>query len=104
MNNMNYKIIVSDRAKQMLGNHIKFLSKANMDSAKKTKVSIIEGIKSLEEMPNRFPFLNEQYIPTNKYHKMYIENWYLVIFQIKDDVIFVDYILDCRQSYGWLIK
>lgn len=101
---MNYRILVSQRAKQMLGTHIKFLVNVNRESTKKTKEKIIEGIKSLEKMPNRFPFLNEKYIPLNKYHKMYIENWYLIIFQIKDDVVYVDYILDCRQDYGWLIK
>lgn len=101
---MNYKVIVSDRAKQSLGLHIKFLTNINKESAKKTKTKIIEGIRSLEKMPARFPFLDEQYIPRNKYHKMYIENRYLVIFQIKDNIVFVDYILDCRQDYGWLMK
>ncbi len=101
---MIYKIIVSDRAKQLLGFHIKFLANVNKESAKKTKARIIEGIRSLEKMPARYPFLNEQYIPRNKYHKMFIENRYLVIYQIKDSTVFVDYILDCRQDYGWLIK
>jgi len=101
---MKYIVHVSDRAKQMLGAHIKFLANVNKDSAMKTKAKIIKGIKSLEEMPARFPFFDEQYIQRNKYHKMYIENRYLVIFQIKDDTVYVDYILDCRQEYGWLIK
>ena len=101
---MIYKIIVSDRAKQLLGFHIKFLANVNKESAKKTKARIIEGIRSLEKMPARYPFLNEQYIPRNKYHKMFIENRYLVTYQIKDSTVFVDYILDCRQDYGWLIK
>ena len=104
MSNMNYEIIVSDRAKQSLGVHIKFLANVNKDAARKTKAKIIEGIRSLEKMPARFPFLDEQYIQRNKYHKMYIENWYLVIYQIKDNMVFVDYILDCRQDYGWLMK
>jgi hypothetical protein len=101
---MTYKIIVSDKAKQLLGFHIKFLANVNKESAKKTKTRIIEGIRSLEKMPARYPFLNEQYIPQNKYHKMLVENRYLIIYQIKDNAVFVDYILDCRQDYGWLIK
>lgn len=101
---MTYKIIVSDKAKQMLGFHIKFLANVNKESAKKTKTRIIEAIRSLENMPARYPFLNEQYIPRNKYHKMFIENRYLAIYQIKDNTVYVDYILDCRQDYGWLVK
>jgi len=101
---MEYKIVISVRAKQMLGIHLKFISNINKDAAKKIKQKIIEGISSLDKMPTRFPFLNELYIPPNKYHKMYIENWYLVLFQIKDNIVYVEHIVDCRQDYGWLIK
>lgn len=88
----------------MLGTHLKFLSNADAPAAKRTKERIMKGLRSLEEMPARFPFFNEDYIPPNKYHKMFIENWYLVLFQIKDDTVYVDYIVDCRQDYGWLIR
>ena len=43
------------------------------------------------------------YVPKNKYHKMFIEKWYLVLYQIQDDTVYVDYILDCRQDYSWLV-
>ena len=101
---MEYNIIISIRTKQMLGNHLKFLSLINKDAAQKTKRRIIDEICALRLMPTKFPFFNELYIPQNKYHKMYIENWYLVLFQIKDSIVYVDYIIDCRQDYGWLIK
>lgn len=29
----------------------------------------IKGLSSLSKMPTRFPFINEQYLPPNKYHK-----------------------------------
>jgi len=101
---MKYKVIVSDRAKQMLGQHIKFLCEVNKDAAKRTKDRIINELSSLATMPNRFSFFNEAGIVPNKYHKLYIENWYLVIFQIKDNIVFVDYIIDCRTDYRWLKK
>lgn len=43
------------------------------------------------------------YIMPNKYHKMFVEKRYLVLYQIQDDVVYVDYILDCRKNYSWLI-
>ena len=55
-------------------------------------------------MLQRFPFFEEPYIPPNKYHKMFVEKWYLVLYQIKDDTVYVDYILDCRKDYSWLIS
>ncbi len=62
------------------------------------------SIRSLFQMPKRFPFFEELYIPPNKYHKICIEKWYLVFYRIQDDAVYVDYILDCRKDYSWLFK
>lgn len=56
-----------------------------------------------EKMLQRFPFLEEPYITPNKYHKMLIEKWYLVLYQIRDDTVYVEYILDCRKEYSWFV-
>ena len=100
---MKYTVIVSDKATHMLLTHLSFLSNTSKSAASTTKKRMLDGIHSLEHMPERFPFLNEAYLPRNKYHKMYILNWYLVIYQIKDSTVYVDYIVDCRQDYSWLI-
>lgn len=104
MTDKKYTVIVSDRAKQMLASHIRFIAQVNKNAAKEKKKQIIASLRSLSKMPERFPFFEDEYITRNKYHKMYIEKWYLVLFQIKDNKVEVDYILDCRQDYGWLIK
>jgi hypothetical protein len=36
--------------------------------------------------------------------EIFIEKWYLILYQIKDQTVYVDYIVDCRQDYGWLVK
>ena len=99
----NYKIIISPEATDMLKEHIAFIANVDKKAAINTKNQIVKAIKDLNKMPNRFPFFNEPYIPQNKYHKMFIEKWYLVLYQIKDDTVYIDYILDCRQDYQWLI-
>ena len=101
---MKYKVIISDRVKEMLGIHIRFLAQVNNSAAIKLKNRLVEEIRSLQDMPHRYPFFNENYIPANKYHKLYVENWYLVLYQIKDDTVYVDWIVDCRQDYRWLLK
>ena len=101
---MKYKVIISDRAKEMLGMHIRFLAQINKTAATNLKSRLVEEIRSLQDMPQRYPFFNENYIPANKYHKLYVENWYLVLYQIKDDTIYVDWIVDCRQDYQWQLK
>lgn len=101
---MDYRVIVSDRAKRQLGMHMRFLAQVSKKAATEKKTQILTALRSLSRMPQRFPFFEEAYIPPNKYHKMFIENWYLVLYQIQDNTVYVDYILDCRQDYSWLVK
>lgn len=98
-----YKVIVSDRAKRVLGAHIRFMAQVNKDAASTKKKEIITAIRVLNHMPQRFPFFEEAYIPPNKYHKMFIEKCYLILYQIQDDTVYVEYIVDCRKDYNWLI-
>lgn len=101
---MKYNVIISDKAKQQLALHISFLANVSKESARKTKSVLIQKIRALQEMPEKYPFFDEDYIPKNKYHKMFVENWYLVLYQIRDNTVYVDYIVDCRQDYCWLIR
>ena len=99
----NYEVVISNKAKEMLGKHIRFLAQVNKTAAKEKKREIILAIESLRDNPNRYPFLNVPYITQDKYHKMFVEKWYLIIYQVKDKVVYVDYVLDCRKDYKWLI-
>ena len=101
--NSKYKVIVSDRTKRMLGTHIRFMAQVNKQAAAKKK-EIMTAMRSLSQMPQRFPFFEELYITPNKYHKMFIEKWFLVLYQIQDDTVYVEYILDCRKDYSWLVR
>ena len=101
--NKTYKVIVSDRARRMLGTHIRFMAQVNRGAAVSKKKAITSAIRSLTQMPQRFPFFEEPYIPSNKYHKLFVEKWYLILYQIQDDTVYVDYILDCRKDYDWLV-
>ena len=101
--NKKYKVIVSDRAKRMLGTHIRFMAQVNKEAAAAKKKEIMIAMRSLSQMPQRFSFFEEMYIIPNKYHKMFIEKWYIVLYQIQDSTVYVEYIFDCRKDYSWLI-
>lgn len=103
MSTEKYSVIISDRAKNMLGVHLKFIARVNKDAALKTKGDLIGAMRSLQQMPQRFPFFEAPYIPPNKYHKLFVPKWYLVLYQIRDDTVYVDYIVDCRKDYDWLL-
>lgn len=103
MPNKKYAVIVSDRASSMLVNHVRFLTRVSSGAAKKLHREIIDGIKTLEVMPESYPWFNCEEIPANKYRKKLVSKRYLLIYQIKDNKVYVDYVLDCRQDYGWLL-
>ena len=60
--NTKYKVIVSGKAKGMLGTHIRLMAQVNKDAARAKKK------------------------------------------EIQDDTVYVEYILDCRRDYSWLIN
>lgn len=97
-----YKVIISDRARQMLATHIRFMAQESPSVARIVKNELMDAIRSLCQMPERFPFLDAEFIPPNKYHKLFVKKRYLVLYQIKNQAVYVDYIVDCRQDYGWL--
>ena len=103
-NKPQYEVIVADRARQMLAGHVRFLAEKSPSAARKVKNELMDAIRSLIEMPERFPFLDAELMPSNKYHKMFVQKWFLILYQIKDTKVYVDYILDCRQDYGWLVR
>ncbi|MDD3926409.1 MAG: type II toxin-antitoxin system RelE/ParE family toxin [bacterium] len=101
--NREYGVIVSDRASEMLIQHVRFLAQVNSKAAQ----SLIEGFKvsakSLRKFPERNPWLADPALPVNKYRKLLVHKRYLLIYQIRGDTVLIDNIVDCRQDYGWLL-
>lgn len=99
-----YKIIVSSQAFDMLAGHVAFVGQVNEQAALQLAVAFEEAMTSLEELPQRCPFLVDEYIPRNKYRKLLVEDRYLMIYQIIDENVYIESVVDCRQDYGWLIN
>jgi hypothetical protein len=82
----------------MLDCHVEFLARVNIVSAQKTTDQILKDIESLKELPERFPFYDNPFIPEKRYRKLTSSKRYLIIYEVGEDVVYVDYILDCRSS------
>ena len=98
-----YTVIISDRAGEMLVQHARFLAQVSIKAADELRMDIIEAAKSLQVLPERSSWLNDSALPANKYRKLLVDKRYLLIYQIKHDTVFIDYIVDCRQDYHWMI-
>lgn len=97
-----YCVIVSERAAQMLVSHAAFLAQVSPEAAERLTSAFEKVANSLEMMPQRCPWLTGEYIPKNAYRYILFEKRYMIVFQIADDIVYADYVLDCRQDYSWL--
>ena len=98
-----YIVIISERASEMLVSHARFLAQVNEQAAQNLIDKFRAYAKSLEDLPERNPRLDIPDMPVNKYRKLLLGKQYLLIYQIKGDVVYVDYFVDCRQDYEWLL-
>ena len=99
-----YHVIVSERAAQMLVSHAAFIAQVSPEAAERLTMEFEKTANSLEFMPQRCPWLTGEYIPRNAYRYILFEKRYMIIFQIADDIVYADYVVDCRQDYKWLIR
>lgn len=98
-----YTVIVSEHAKQMLVSHAAFLAQTSVNAAQRLADSFEKIAGSLEFMPQRCTWLTNEFIPRNMYRYILFEKRYMIIFQIKDNTVYVDHVIYCRQDYEWLI-
>ena len=99
-----YRVIVSERATQMLVSHAAFLAQVSPKAAERLTAAFEKTANSLELMPQRCPWLAGEYIQKSAYRFILFEKYYMIIFQIVDDIVYADYVIDCRQDYSWLIR
>ncbi|MGI6487281.1 MAG: type II toxin-antitoxin system RelE/ParE family toxin [Syntrophomonadaceae bacterium] len=98
-----YQVIISDEAAQMLVSHARFLAQVSETAALSLIAEFDEKAESLEQFPERNPWLSDPLIPAGKYRKLLIARRYLLVYQVKGDNVYVDAVVDCRQDYGWLL-
>lgn len=99
-----FEVIVSEQAKQQLVSHAAFLARVSPDAARKLTAEFGKAAHSLEAMPQRCPWLRGDYIPRGMYRQLVFDKRYMLIFQVRDGCVLIDYVIDCRQDYGWLIE
>jgi len=104
MANQTYQVIVSDAAFSMLEAHMGFLAKVSKNAAVKAKDEILRDLKSLSKSPQRFPVYESPFLIKNVYRTMLSAKRYLIFYEIESTVVYIDYIVDCRQNYEWLIQ
>ncbi len=98
-----YKVIISEKAVAMLVSHVRFLANVSEEAAQNLIAEFNYAAKSLETFPDRNAWLSDPSLPINKYRKMMFDKRYLIIYQVKSDKVYLDFVVDCRQDYNWLL-
>ena len=99
-----FQVIVSKRAAQQLVEQAAFVAQLEERLARQLVVDFRKAAYSLQSFPYRNPILRSDFFVTKKYRKMLFGKWYLLIYQIKGERVFVEYVIDGRQDYQWLTQ
>jgi plasmid stabilization system protein ParE len=99
-----YEVLVTPNATDMLRAHVRFLADVSEQAARKLSNSFTTSARTLEEFPERCPWLSYPGMLPGKYRKLIFCQHYLAIFQIKNHKVYIHYVIDTRQDYQWLIS
>ena len=103
-NGKTYKVIIQTPAAQMLVEHASFLAQVSITAAERLVDEFYAKAKSLENMPERCPWLTGYSIPEKKYCKLIFDYFYMLVFQVSGSTVYVDAMVDCRSEYQWLLN
>ena len=98
-----YQVIVSKRAAQQLVEHAAFAAGLEERLGYQLIEDFRNAADSLQRFPYRNPILRSEVFTAEKYRKMVFDKWHLLIYQVKDDKVYIEYVIDGRQDYQWLL-
>jgi len=101
--NKPYTVKITETSWEMLIEHARFLANVSMTAANRLIDSFVETADSLAAMPERNPWLENDAIPFQKYRKLLFEKHYLVLYEIRGNIVFITAVVDCRKDYKWLL-
>ena len=93
-----YTVVVDPAVNDRMYDHFEFLAKVSESAAERLLDNLVEDMYSLKHLPYRNPVFNRPFLKIGKYRYMVSCEKYLIVYQIVDDIVFVDDILDSRQT------
>ena len=93
-----YTVIIANRVDTQLVQHIEFLARVSLSAARRFRAEYADILGRLEENPFQFPLETDLNLPKNMYRKALFARWYKALFLVENNKIFLDVVVDCRQS------
>ncbi len=95
---MKYQITVANRVRDDLLEQAAFVSRVSLSGARRYHREYLKILARLEENPFQFPVDLEIDLPGRTYRKAIFAKWFKVLFQVKDQRVYIDGIIDCRRD------
>ena len=98
-----YKVVIRPAVFDEILNLYAFICDYRPAAAQKVRIELIKSIRSLQTMPERYPFFSGTLIPAGKFRKMVVLNRYLIFYQVVECEVHIHKVIDGRQDYEWLL-
>jgi len=98
-----FDVEITETAWEQMVDHARFLANVSHDAANRLVDEFINKTGTLNQMPERCPWLKNDAIPEKKYRKLLLGKYHLAIFVIRGNKVYVTAVVDCRQDYSWLL-
>ena len=98
-----YDVKITETAWEQMIEHARFLANVSIDAANRLVDDFIESTDTLNQMPERCPWLTHSAISFQKYRKILFGKYHMALFQIRENTVYITAVVDCRQDYGWLL-
>ena len=92
-----FKVIFDPALDRMLLQHTEFISRVSVPAAERFLAEFEAVIQRLSENPYQFPSCDDPNL-ADTYRKAVFAKWYKMIFSVEDDTVYVDAVVDGRQS------
>ena len=92
-----FKVIFDPALDRMLLQHTEFISRVSVPAAERFLDEFEAVIQRLSENPYQFPSCDDP-ILADTYRKAVFAKWYKMIFSVEDNAVYVDAVVDGRQS------
>lgn len=93
-----YTVIAAGKVDAQLLRHMEFLARVSIPAAQRFRDEYAAVLDRLEENPYQFALDTDPNLPEGVYHKAIFSRWYKALFQIEDNTVYLDAVVDCRQS------
>lgn len=99
-----FSVFVSPKATRMLISCAAFLAAVDKNAALRLADEYDKAVASLSQLPYRGKRLEGEFTSNSDYRYLVFGKRYLLIYTVKDDHVFVNWVIDGRQDYQWIFQ